>query len=167
MKKLLALLLAAAMLCSVAACGKKEAAEEPDLMEVSGSPSDMFIADVHNKIVLGEDKDPLKLAEAVIESDWVPFAGGAMEVEPGFLNGFTEEIGGFEKGAMFAPMIGSIPFVGYIFKTADEDASEKLVEQLEDSYDLRWNICTQADEMAWQNMGDLVIFVMGPESFEE
>lgn len=40
----------------------------------------------------------------------------SMPVEEGPLNGFTGEIKGFEEAAVFSPMIGSIPFIGYVFK---------------------------------------------------
>jgi len=80
-----------------------------------------------------------------------------MDVVPGYLNGFTEEISGFDQGVMFSPMIGSIPFVGYVFKTADPATLEAA---LKNSADLRWNVCTEADEMVSAIKGDYVFFMM-------
>lgn len=88
---------------------------------------------------------------------------GTIEVEPGFLNGFDNEITGFKKGVMVAPMIGTIPYVSYVFET---DAPDALIKELEDSYNLRWNICTMADEMLVQQHGNYVLFIMSPYTFE-
>ena len=81
----------------------------------------------------------------------------SMEVEPGFLNGFDNDIQGFSKGVMFAPMIGSIPFVGYVFETEDADTLEQT---LKDNANMRWNVCTEADELVTAKKGNLVFFLM-------
>lgn len=86
-----------------------------------------------------------------------------MEVEPGFLNGFDNEIKGFNKGVMIAPMIGTIPYVSYVFET---DAPDALIEELEVNHNLRWNICTAADEMLVKQYNNYVFFVMSPYTFE-
>lgn len=80
-----------------------------------------------------------------------------MDVEPGYLNGFSAEINGFDQGVMFSPMIGSIPFVGYVFKTSDAAALETA---LKDNADMRWNVCTEADELVTAVKGDYVFFMM-------
>ena len=90
-------------------------------------------------------------------------AMGTIEVEEGYLNGFDGEVSGFTKGTMFAPMIGTIPFVGYVFEFDD---AEGLVESLKDQAMLNWNICTVADEMVVDSKGNLVFFVMCPNSFD-
>lgn len=89
---------------------------------------------------------------------------GTMAVEEGLLNGFDEEINGFTKGVMFAPMIGSMPFVAYVFETDDPDT---LMDNLKNHYQLNWNICTTADEMVVEKAGNYVFFVMAPYSFDE
>lgn len=92
---------------------------------------------------------------------------GMMVVEevPGFLNGFDGEITGFEEGYRFCPMIMTMPFVGYVFKV-DND-KDGFMKQLKDNANLRWNICTEADEMVCTAKGDFVLFVMAPTSFDE
>lgn len=104
------------------------------------------------------ESDPEAIATAMCDSI-TDYGMGSMPVEEGFLNGFTDEIKGFSKGATFAPMIGSIPFVGYIFETDDPDA---LITTLNDKADMRWNICTEADEMVCVKDGNLVLFIMCP-----
>lgn len=82
-------------------------------------------------------------------------------VEEGYLNGFDGEVTGFKSGAMFGPVIGTIPFVGYIFETGDTKA---LVETLSNQANLNWNICTQADIKYVNALDDShVFFMMIPE----
>lgn len=115
-----------------------------------------------------EGKTALEIAEALATSSTLPFSGAAMEVEEGFLSGFDNfEVKGFKEGAMFAPMMGTIPFVGYVF-TLDEGADvEAFMETLEDNANLRWNVCTEAEEMTVENEGNVVFFLMSPKAFEE
>ena len=101
------------------------------------------------------------IAQGIIDADIFEVSLDVMEVEPGDLLGFNQPIQNFTEGASFSPMIGSIPFMGYIFHTSNP---ESLVEELESSYDLRWNICTEAEEFVLRVSGDYVMFVMYSES---
>lgn len=109
----------------------------------------------------------LSVAEAVIANPIIQFAGATMPVEPGFLNGFDNEITGFSEGAMFGPMIGSIPFIGYVFTLEDGQDVSSFISTLKANANLRWNICTEADEMVVGSSGNKVFFVMCPKNFEE
>ena len=91
-------------------------------------------------------------------SDW------NIVVEPvteGYLSGFDADITGFSEGTRFAPMIGTIPFVGYVFKTDDVST---LFSSLNETANLNWNICTSADELIVEVDGDYVLCVMSPYS---
>ena len=91
-----------------------------------------------------------------------------MPVEPGFLVGFDNaEITGFKEGVMFAPMMGTIPFVGYIFELEDGADVDGFKQTLEDSANLRWNICTEAEELTVDSEGNKVFFLMSPMNFED
>lgn len=94
-----------------------------------------------------------KLAEAA-DLDCV-----VMPAQEGFLNGFTAEISGFSSGYGFSPMIGSIPFVGYVFETDDAEALKANLESLADP---RWNICTEAAETVIEVADNIVFFAMCP-----
>lgn len=108
------------------------------------------------------------IAEALMENPAIKFAGGTMPVEEGLLSGFDNaEIKGFKEGAMFLPMIGSIPFVGYVFELADDTDASAFVSTLENNANLRWNICVEAEEMVTGVSGRKVFFVMCPKSLEE
>ena len=61
-------------------------------------------------------------------------------------------------------MIGTIPFIAYVFEVDD---AESFAKTLEDNAQLNWNICTQADEMKITTVDNYIFFVMAPKSFEE
>jgi len=108
------------------------------------------------------------VAEKIIEKGNLPFAAGAMEVEPGLLSGFDNaEITGFKSGATFGPMIGSIAFIGYVFELEDGVSASDFIKNLKSSANLRWNICVEAEEMVAGSSGNKVFFVMCPKAFEE
>jgi hypothetical protein len=115
----------------------------------------------------GQTTDPEEIANELISQEWIPFMGAAAAVEPGYLAGFTEEIQGFEQGATFLPMIGSIPFVGYIFQLEEGADVDGFVQNLQEKADLAWNICVVADEMKCQAVDNTVFFVMCPAQFED
>lgn len=105
-----------------------------------------------------------EIADGISQMDEITFSCISMEVEPGYLAGFNNEITNFTKGVTFAPMIGSIPFVGYILETEDADA---LIATLKENANLRWNICVEAEEMVTGKVGNKVFFVMCPKTLEE
>lgn len=151
MKKIVSVLLVMALcVCCFAGCGKKdEPAAEANtigtkLQAVFDSSSETDV----NKMV----EELISAGADIAQLDLV-----SMEMEKGWLNGITVEVDNFTEGTMFSPMIGSIPFVGYVFKSEDPEA---LKTTLEENSDLNWNICTQADEMVASVRGDLVFFVM-------
>lgn len=108
-----------------------------------------------------------EMADAILANPMILFDGASMPVEEGLLTGFgNTEITGFKEGVMFAPMIGSIPFVGYVFSLADDTDAEAFMQTLKDNADPRWNICTEAEETVVENADNMVFFVMCPSQFE-
>lgn len=152
MKKIFALILVLAMVLSLCACGKQEAAEPETLGQT-------LYKDFTTKVDAGE-KDPQALADAILSSGLLPFDGLSAEVVPGWLMGFTADIEGFEKAVMFGPAIGAIPFVGYVFQLDSADSCEAFCAKLLENADPRWNICTEADETVCGSAENLVFFVM-------
>ena len=143
-----------------------EVTEDGNQAEVSG--------DSLGQILLGEFKamdastDAYTMAETLIANENILFMGGAMEVEPGFLSGFDNyEVTGFEKGAMFGPMMGSIAFVGYIFDLPEGADADAFVTALKENANPRWQICVTADETIVEVNGDKVFFLMSPISLEQ
>lgn len=108
-----------------------------------------------------------EMADAIIANPMIQFEGATMEAEEGLLTGFgNAEITGFTDGVMFAPMISSIPFVGYVFTLEDGADVEAFMQVLKDNADPRWNICVEAEETVVENADNMVFFVMCPSQFE-
>ncbi len=171
MKKVVSIVLAMMLVCALAGCGAKGETPSGGQSAMESLPSDatpaqIVIADFTDKVNSGEYENLEDLAAALVEGEHIPFAGASMPVEPGFLNGFTEEIDGFKEGVMFGPSIGSIPFIGYVFELEDSVKADDFIANLKEKADLRWNICTQADEMQAGSAGSKVCFVMSPAEFE-
>lgn len=123
----------------------------------------VFLAEATKDGVSAED-----IANNILESDAIDFGGATMQVEEGLLTGFSNaEITGFKEGVMFAPMIGSIPFIGYIFTIEEGADIDAFMSLLKENADPRWNVCTEADETVIEKSGDKVFFLMCPKSFEE
>ena len=146
MKKLMTTLLCLLLLAS---CGTKQ----DDIPETSSEGTKQL--KVFEKASESES-DIFKIGEALTKTD--PELSLEMaEVEPGWLNGFSEDVTGFTKGVVVAPIIGSIPYVAYVFESEDPEA---LLKELDEKHNMRWNICTEADEKVSSIKGNLVFYIM-------
>ena len=118
-------------------------------------------------VVVCSQADLDTLAQGLLTQETVGFQGTTAPVEPGTLMGFgNTPIEGFSQGVMFAPVIGTIPFLGYLFRLEEGTDGAAFVDTLQSAGDLRWNICTQADEMVVHQEGDVVFFLMCPYTLE-
>lgn len=109
-----------------------------------------------------------EIAAKLVDNPVLTVMAGTMPIEEGLLNGFgNAEIKGFDQGTQFAPMIGTIPFVGYIFHVDDDTDVDEFISVLKANGDKAWNICTRADELVVENVDQTVFFVMCPAHFEE
>lgn len=164
MKKTIAIILAALMMFAMAACGTgSTGTTEPATDPAPTTVGTKLLAEFKTLT----DKTPQEIADELLANEVIQFMPASMPVEEGFLNGFNDEIKEFKEGVMFGPAIGTIPFVGYIFTVADGGDVDAFVKTLEDNANLRWNICTEAEEMICEAAGNTVFFVMCPKSFEE
>lgn len=167
MKKFIAILLSLIFVLSTAGCGNtNNPSNENQNGTTASTPAQMVFSDF-KEIIKNKNMSASEIAKAVIGGEDIPFSGASAEVEPGYLNGFSGEITGFSEGASFGPLIGSIPFIGYIFKLDTGANTEDFIKILKDNADLRWNICTEADEMLCEAVDNTVFFVMAPASFED
>lgn len=131
------------------------------------SPGQILLKEFTGQLEENAEMSAEAMADALIGHEIIPFAGATMQVEPGYLNGFQSEITGFTTGYTFGPMIGTIPFVGYIFELDEQADVDAFKQSLRDNADLRWNVCTQADELVCDSVGNKVFFVMSPAKFAE
>ena len=136
--------------------------------EVTGETVGTVLAnEFHSIKVETPDITAQEMADAILANPMIQFGGAAMEVEEGILSGFgNTEIKGFKEGVMFAPMISSIPFVGYVFTLEDGADVDAFMQTLEENADPRWNICTEAEETVVEKADSMVFFVMCPSQFE-
>lgn len=108
-----------------------------------------------------------EIANAVSSISDIQFMRMVSPIEPGLLAGFDNtEIKGFKSGHAFGPMIGSIPFICYIFELEDGADVEAFVKNLTDSANPRWNICVEAKQTVAGSCGNYVFFVMCPDSMQ-
>ncbi len=158
MKKVLMMILAMVLVLGTVACGNTEAETEP--ATVGAALAQEFEANADGSVQ--------EVAEKIVAHEMIPFETMVYPVEPGLLMGFDNaEITGFEEGVVFAPMMSTIPFVGYVFEVADEAEVDAFIQTLSDNANLRWNICTEAEEMTVTSSGTKVFFLMSPMDFEE
>ena len=140
-------------------CGKKEEPKQEEPKTVATILSKVF------KTEIKKSKDIQKVANKLAESEVMVPAVQTFEIgKEDYLSGFKEEIKGFKKAIGIAPMINTIPMIAYIFEVENP---EEFAKKLDEQADLRWNICTVADEMKITVEGNFIFFIMSPESFEE
>ena len=118
MKKIITLFLALLLVFSLTACGAdtepevtepsaveqpttvqptetEETTEAPSVTEDGASPAQTLFAQFKEMMNGGEDLTAEEMANQLISNEIIPFAPMVMAVEPGYLNGFAEEITGF------------------------------------------------------------------------
>ncbi len=141
-------------------CAKKD--------EVKQKEEDTSVASILTnqfKEEMKKDTDSLEVAKKISENESIAIAVDVMELKNrDYVNGFDKEIKGYKKAYAIKPIIGSIPFIAYIFEV---DNAKEFEKDLNDNANLRWNICTQADNKASAVVDNYVFFVMAPENFEE
>ena len=177
MKKLVIAALTMTLVFSLTACGgnkENDNSSEPTNVE---SSSDTESTDSAGTTMLnafkelmaeGTDYTALELAEKLVANPIIQFMGGAMTVEPGLQSGFDNyEVTGFDEGAMFGPMMGSIPFVGYIFHLPADADIDAFMTGLKDNANMRWQICVEAEELIVENDGNTVFFLMTKKNLNE
>lgn len=158
MKKSIALLLMISMIFALTGCGKTK---EPETM------GEHLLVDFKQRMEENSAVTPQEMADALLTNEKIQFSGMTMEVSEGLLTGFSADIKGFDKGVMFSPMIGSIPFVGYVFTVPADGDVDAFVETLKTNANPRWNICTEAEETIVEASDHTVFFLMCPTDMEE
>lgn len=138
--------------------------EEDPVMD--GGLGDSFVYSFTKYVEDNPEASAMEIANYLKDTEILDLASDVVEVQAGYLAGFNNtEVTGFSEGAMYLPMIGSIPFVSYVF-TVDENMDE-FMDVLKENADLRWNICVEADEMKCVSSGNKVFFIMCPHNLEE
>ena len=136
-----------------------------DANTLGGKLWDAFVAAKEEKPEISAEE----LANLLVTNEAILFMGGAMPLEANqeFFNGFDEyKITGYESGAVYMPMIGSIAFVGYIFELPADADVNAFMKNLSDNANPRWNICVTAEQTVVGAYENTVFFLMCPASME-
>lgn len=161
MKKLFKILIIFVLtfsLCLLTGCGKKTDTDNQSANTVASKLVYQFKKEIKNT------KNLKLIATKLSENESIKIAVDVAELdETSYIVGFNNEIKGFEKGYTIRPMISTIPFVVYLFEV---DNAESFANNLMENANLRWNICTEADEMISAVVDNYVFFVMSPENFD-
>ncbi len=183
MRKFLAVALSVAMVFSVVACSAgddKNNKKDPSITEAPAGDASGVITPEFTEGTAGDklwnafletmktnpETSAIDMANALSANPVIQFMAGATNVEPGYLAGFSADITGFEKGAQYGPMMGSIAFAGYIFELAEGADVNAFIETLKSNADPRWNICVAADYTQVGAYGNTVYFLMYPADMD-
>ena len=170
MKKVIAIVLALVAVIGLVACAAGNN-EETTVEETTAA--DMTVAATFAAAFKAEaakeDATTNTIATALSANEAVAFMPMVQDMEAdAWLAGFdAETMTGYEACTAFMPMIGTIPFVSYVFELAADADVDAFVATLEENANLRWNICTAAEEMLVETEGNFVFFIMAPLSFEQ
>ncbi len=174
MKKVIAIVLALVVVIGLVACAANQNTEETTSAteETTAAASDATVAatlaEAFKAEAVKEDATTNTIATALSTNAVIAFGPMVQDMEKdSWLTGFTAEtMTGYEACTAFMPMIGTIPFVSYVFELAEDADADAFITTLKETADLRWNICTAAEEMLVEQEGNFVFFVMAPLSFE-
>ena len=115
--------------------------------------------------IIKKEDNISKVAEELSKNEIIQTKLSVEEKTPSdYLSGFNEQITNFNDSYVIQPIIGSIPFIAYVFETSNPS---ELEEELKTKANPRWNICVEADETVIKVVDNYVFFVMSPKSFEE
>ena len=167
MKKVIAIVLALVVVIGLVACATTAGNDT----ETTTAAADMTVAatfvEAFKAEAAKEGATANAIATALSMNETVAFMPMVQDMEAGYLAGFDADITGFEACTAFMPMIGTIPFVSYVFELAEGADADAFITTLKDNANLRWNICTAAEEMLTATEGNFVFFIMAPLSFEQ
>ncbi len=152
MKKFIAILMLAAMVLTLTACGAKTPAEDkPQGADLSGETAESLI----NKIY------ETKMPEFALMTMPVDLADAETTA---WMTGVTDPAL-LKDAAISESMMGSQAYSMVMVRVADAAKAEEVAQMMLDNIDpVKW-ICVQADDIDAAIYGDLVLFVMIDSQF--
>ncbi len=175
MKKVIAIVLAIVVAIGLVACAANQNTEETTVSTeetTAAATTDATVAatlsEAFKAEAAKEGATTNAIATALSTNAVIAFGPMVQDMEKdSWLTGFdAETMTGYEACTAMMPMIGTIPFVSYVFELAADADKDAFVTTLKETANLRWNICTAAEEMLVETEGNFVFFVMAPLSFE-
>ena len=158
MKKIFAMILALAMVLSMAACGSKTVEPSP----APTTPATEAAAKVEGTME--------ELLNKVVEIQPVEFMGGTMPIdltdksEDGLwnikYNTGLDNADNITEAAVFGPMMGSIAYSMVMVRVAEGADVKAVAEGMKTGIDPRKWICVEADDLQVVSYGDVVMLIM-------
>ncbi len=171
MKKVIAIVLALVVVIGLVACATTAGNDETTTLTEETTAAATTVAATFTAAfkaeAVKEGATANAIATALSTNETVAFMPMVQDMEAGYLAGFDADITGFKACTAFMPMIGTIPFVSYVFELEADADADAFITTLKDNANLRWNICTAAEEMLVETEGNFVFFIMAPLSFEQ
>ena len=170
MKKLIAMLLALAMVFAMTACGATENKETEPAAEVTTEATEEVTEEVTEEIA--EDEEPVMelsametLLNQIVEINPVEFMGMAAPVDLTDADALFYYTGlisaeSVKEAAVYEPMIGSIAFSMVAVQVAEGADAEAVAEAMKNGIDTRKWVCVEANDLMVATSGDIALLVM-------
>ena len=154
MKKLTALLLAAVMVLSIAACGSEKPADDTTAAPSKPPLTDSLVTVLEKVIV----EEPVSFDPMIMELDLTDTSESGMEM----LKTFTgmDNADQIKEAAVLEPWIGSIAFSVTMVRVKDAANAKSVAEQMKARINPGKWVCVRADDVQVAGYGDVIIFVM-------
>ena len=174
MKKLIAMLLALALVFAMAACGATEIEETEPATEATTEATEIVTEEATEEVTeeIVEEEDFVieltameNLLNSIVEIQPVEFMGMTMPVDLADVDAVKYFTGldtaeGVKEAAVFEPMIGSIAFSMVAVQVEEGADAAAVAEAMESGIDTRKWICVEANDLLVVNAGDVVLLVM-------
>ena len=151
MKKFVSVVLALAMVLSLAACGgkKTEETQAPEL-SVAGTMEELL-----NKTI---EQRPVEFMGGVIPVDLTDSTEDGLWAIKSYTGLDSAEK--ITEAAAFEPMMGSMAFSMVLVRLAEGADSKTVAESMKSGIDTRKWICVEADDLKVAGFGDVVMLIM-------
>lgn len=170
MKKLIAMLLALAMVFAMTACGATENKETEAATEATETVTEEATEEVTEEIA-GDEEPVMELSametllNSIVEIQPVEFMGMTVPVDLADADAvkyFTglDSVESVKEAAVFEPMIGSIAFSMVAVQVAEGADAEAVSEAMKNGIDTRKWICVEANDLMVAASDDVALLVM-------
>ena len=150
MKKIVSVVLALAMVLSLAACGGKKTEETVPTLSVEGTMEELL-----NKTI---ELRPVEFMGGVIPVDLTDSSEDGLWALKSYTGLDSAE--SITEAAAFEPMMGSLAFSMVLVRVAEGAGSKAVAEAMKSGIDTRKWICVEADDLKVAGFGDVVMLIM-------
>ena len=150
MKKFVSVVLALAMVLSLAACGGKKAEETQPALSVGGTMEELL-----NKTI---EQRPVEFMGGVIPVDLTDSSEDGLWALKNYTGLDSAEK--ITEAAAYEPMMGSLAFSLVLVRLTEGADARAVAESMKSGIDTRKWICVEADDLKVSGFGDVVMLIM-------